>query len=128
MTTDAYSECVRDHFEHPRHVGILNHPDAKGYAENPVSGASLVLYLAICDQVIQEAVFQAQGCAATIACGSMLTVLLIGKSLQEAKMLMRDDIEIALGGLPPTRKHAADLAIDVVRSAIAEYASCVSAS
>jgi len=126
--TDAYSECVRDHFEHPRHVGVLDHPDAKGYAENPVSGASLVLYLAVCDNVIQQAVFQAQGCAATIACGSMLTVLLIGKSIDDAKMLTRDDIEVALGGLPPTRKHAADLAVDVVRSALAEYAFCFSAS
>jgi nitrogen fixation NifU-like protein len=125
---EAYSECVRDHFEHPRHVGTLDQPDAMGTAENPVSGASLVLYLAVCENVIKQAFFQAQGCAATIACGSMLTVLLIGKSIDDAKMLTRDDVEIALGGLPPTRKHAADLAIDVVRSALAEYALSISAS
>ncbi|MBT3603086.1 MAG: iron-sulfur cluster assembly scaffold protein [Candidatus Latescibacteria bacterium] len=119
--TDAYSECVRDHFEHPRHVGSLEHPDAVGYFENPASGASMVIHLAICKNVIHQAVFQSQGCAATIACGSVSTVLLTDKTLDEAYRLSRDDVEGALGGLPSTRKHAADLAIGAVRSALADF-------
>lgn len=119
--TDAYSDRVRDHFEHPRHVGALENPDAVGFFENPASGASMVIHLAICDQVIQQVLFQSQGCAATIACGSVSTELLTCKTLDEAKKLTRDDVEAALGGLPPTRKHAADLAIAAVRSALADY-------
>lgn len=125
---DAYSECVRDHFEHPRHVGALTHPDAVGAVENPVTGASLVLHLAICRQVIQMAVFQAQGCAATIACGSVLTVLLGEKTLDDAQSMTRDHVEVALDGLPPTKKHAADLAIDALESALADFACRSSAS
>ena len=124
---DAYSEGVRDHFEHPRHVGSLKHPDAIGAVENPVTGASLVLHLAICDRAIESAVFKAQGCAATIACGSVLTVLLNQKTIDHAQTITRDQIEVALGGLPPTRKHAADLAVDALQSALADLERRLSA-
>jgi len=118
---DAYSECVRDHFERPRRVGRLKDPSAVGQVENPVSGASLILQLIISRNVISDAAFQAQGCAATIACGSMLANMLVDKPLHWARVLTRDDVEEALGGLPATRKHAADLAIDGLRTALRDY-------
>lgn len=116
--SDAYSTILRDHFEHPRNVGTLQTPDAVGYAENPASGATLSLHLALKNGVIDRAVFQAQGCAATIASGSVLTEWVMGKPPDEARKISRTDIEAALGGLPPTRKHAADLAVDAVRAAL----------
>lgn len=116
--SDAYSTILRDHFEHPRNVGTLQTPDAVGYAENPASGATLSLHLALKNGVIERAVFQAQGCAATIASGSVLTEWVMGKPPDEARKISRTDIEAALGGLPPTRKHAADLAVDAVRVAL----------
>ena len=126
--SDAYSTILRDHFEHPRNVGTLQTPDAVGYAENPASGATLSLHLALKNGVINRAVFQlfrpalcflkAQGCAATIASGSVLTEWVMGKPPDEARKISRTDIEAALGGLPPTRKHAADLAVDAVRAAL----------
>ncbi len=116
--SDSYSTIVRDHFEHPRNVGTLDAPDAMGFAENPASGATLALHLAIKDGVIDRAVFQAQGCAATIASGSVLTEWVIGKTPVRASKITRSDIESALGGLPPTRKHAADLAVDAVHAAL----------
>ena len=118
---DAYSECVRDHFERPRRVGPLKDASAVGQVENPVSGASLILQLIIARNVISDAAFQAQGCAATIACGSMLAEMLVGKPLDMARVLTRDDVEEALGGLPATRKHAADLAIEGLRTALIDY-------
>ena len=116
--SDAYSTILRDHFEHPRNVGTLQTPDAVGYAENPASGTTLSLHLALKNGVIDRAVFQAQGCAATIASGSVLTEWVMGKPPDEARKISRTDIEAALGGLPPTRKHAADLAVDAVRAAL----------
>ena len=120
--SDGYSTIVRDHFEHPRNVGALDTPNALGFAENPASGATLSLHLAIKDGVIDRALFRAQGCAATIASGSVLTEWVIGKTPHQACKITRADIETALGGLPPTRKHAADLAVDVVHNALDKQA------
>lgn len=120
--SDGYSKVVRDHFEHPRNVGALDTPDAIGYAENPASGATLSLHLAIKDGVIDRARFLAQGCAATIASGSVLTEWVVGKTPIQACKIARADIETALDGLPPTRKHAADLAVDAVHNALGRLA------
>ena len=119
---DGYSDIARDHFEHPRNAGAMKCPDAMGTVENPVSGASIVLYLRLADGAIAQVMFQAQGCAATIAAGSITTELLAGKTPEDARALTRVHIETALGGLPPTRKHAADLAIDAVRAALSDLA------
>jgi NifU-like protein involved in Fe-S cluster formation len=120
---DAYTHIVLDHFNYPRNVGALENPDAIGQAENPVSGATIVLHLRVLKNQIDRATFQSQGCTATIAASSMLTELLPGRTLEEAEQLSRVDIEQALGGLPPTRKHAADLAADVARAAVQDYRS-----
>ena len=116
--SDGYSKSVRDHFEHPRNVGVLDNPDAVGTAENPASGATMMIYLSLTNRVVGCATFQAQGCAATIAAGSVLTEMVIGKEPEQICQIGRLDIEEALGGLPPTRKHSADLAIDAVRMAL----------
>ena len=50
---EAYTDIVLDHFNHPRNVGMLEDPDAVGRAENPVSGATIALYLRILDGQIQ---------------------------------------------------------------------------
>ena len=68
-----------------------------------------------------RATFQCQGCAASIAASSMLVEMLAGRTVDGAEGISRDEIECALGGLPPTRKHAAALAEDAVRAAVADY-------
>jgi len=121
MSRSAYSEVVLDHFKNPRNVGILVNPDAFGKAENPASGASIQLFLEIKGQRVFRATFQAQGCTATIAASSVLTEMLIGLTIDEIETISRLEIEKILDGLPPTRKHAADLAKDVARSAAKNY-------
>ena len=119
--SEAYSEVVLDHFRNPCNVGIFQNPDGVGKVENPASGASIELYLRIEDRVVVEARFQSQGCTATIAASSMLTTLVAGRSVEEAEGISRGEIEQALGGLPPTKKHAAALAEDAVRAAISDF-------
>ena len=114
---DAYSEITLDHFEHPRNVGELEAANVIGRSENPASGASLELYFEIVEQDrIARATFQAHGCAATIAAGSVATELLVGRRLQDG-VLTRDELAEALGSLPQARKHAYRLVTDAVLSA-----------
>ena len=88
-----------------------------GKAENPASGADLEIYLKIVEgDRIERATFRAYGCTATIAAGSVATELLPGRTLSD-DALTRDELETALGGLPPARKHAYRLVTDAVKSA-----------
>ena len=119
--SEAYSATVLDHFNNPRNVGENTDADGIARVENPVTGATLELYLDISGDQIRKAVFKSLGCTATIAAGSILTELVHGLRVEDAGAITKSDIETALGGLPPTRKHAASLAADTIRAAVANY-------
>lgn len=116
-----YSDIVQDHFDNPRNVGALDQADAEAEVSNPACGDIMHLYLRIDDDRIVEAKFQTQGCPAAIAAGSMTTELLIGRTLAEAGRLNRDEVNNALGGLPPQKMHSSVLTEDAIQAALANY-------
>jgi len=67
---------------------------------------------------ITAAKIKASGCPPTLAAASVLTELIIGRSLQEIGTLTREDVAGALGQLPPAKAHCAVLAIDALRAAM----------
>jgi nitrogen fixation protein NifU and related proteins len=113
-----YSPQVLDHFQNPRNSGDIDDPDAVAEIENPACGDILRLSLKITAARIEKARFKAKGCVAAMACGSVLTELVTGKSLNQASRLNREDIAAALGGLPPASTHAAQLAVDAISEAL----------
>jgi NifU-like protein involved in Fe-S cluster formation len=62
--------------------------------------------------------FKAQGCVTAIACSSVLTELVQGKSIEEARRITPTQISDALGGLPPATSHGAQLAWDALQAAL----------
>jgi nitrogen fixation NifU-like protein len=113
-----YSAQLLDHFQNPRNAGEISDADAVAEIENPVCGDVLRLTLKQSEGRITQVRFKARGCVAAIACGSALTELAVGKTLDEAKNLRREDISIAVGGLPSASTHAAQLALDALLAAL----------
>ena len=48
-----YSDKVMDHFQHPRNVGKMEHPDGLGKEGNPVCGDVMELAIRVKDDVIE---------------------------------------------------------------------------
>ena len=113
-----YSRIFKDHIDKPRNAGELPEANAVSEEVNPVCGDRLRLMLRIRDRRIEAAGFLAYGCPPTLVCGSMLTELLTGKTVDEAMRLSRAELVAAVGGLPSRKQHAAALAIEALRSAI----------
>ncbi len=111
-----YSELLLDHFRNPRNAGELPPPAITVEVSNPACGDILRLSARFEDGAVAEARYKAKGCTASIACGSALTELLIGKSRAEAARLGPADVERAVGGLSAESRHAAALCLDAVRS------------
>lgn len=114
-----YSAKVLEHLAAPRHVGELTAPDARGESYNPVCGDRLTLTLRVRNGVIDEARFLVDGCPPSIAAGSVLTELIIGRPPAEVAQLTPRDIGVALETLPRHKEHCAILAIDALRVALA---------
>ncbi|MGB2694707.1 MAG: iron-sulfur cluster assembly scaffold protein [Dehalococcoidia bacterium] len=117
----GYSETVLDHFERPRNTGALDDANAVGYMTNPVCGDTLLLMLRIRGGRIEEARWQSDGCVASIAASSLLSELVRGMALEEARALTREAIVEALGGLPLSKLHASVLAADALQHALSDY-------
>jgi nitrogen fixation NifU-like protein len=121
----AYSPTLKDHIANPRNTGELPDANAVGEGTNPVCGDRLQLSLRISNGRVEAVRFLAYGCPPTLACGSALTELITGKSVTEAKNIIREDLVEAVGGLPLRKQHAAALAIETLRTAIESACSDV---
>jgi nitrogen fixation NifU-like protein len=117
-----YSPQVLDHFEHPRNAGAIAGADASARIENPACGDILELTMRVEEGRIAEIRFRAKGCVAAMACGSALTELVRGKSVDAAHKLTREELLQAVGGLPQASSHASHLAMDALEAALQQIA------
>ena len=109
-----YSAQVLDHFEHPRNTGQVSDADASVQVENPACGDILRLSAKIRDGHIADIRFRAKGCVPSMACASLLTEMVKGHTLAEARQLRREQLVAAAGSLPPASLHASHLALDAL--------------
>ena len=119
-TPTMYSDAVLDHFQNPRNVGTLNGATATISVENPVCGDILELSARMDAGRIAEARFRTRGCVTAMACSSLLTELLRGKTPAEVRGITPEQISETLGGLPSATFHAAQLARDAAVALIAK--------
>lgn len=117
-----YSPKLLDHFEHPRNAGDLADADARVRVENPVCGDILELFITVQTGRISDVRFRAKGCVPAMACGSLITAMVKGKSLEEARAIGKENVVKEIGGLPSASSHAAQLAIDALRAALQKLA------
>ena len=118
-----YSAQLLDHFEHPRNTGDLADPDARVRVENPACGDILELSIRVIGGRIGEIRFRAKGCVAAMACGSLITEMAAGKTIQEARAITKEQVVEEVGGLPAASGHAAQLATEALRAVVGKATS-----
>lgn len=116
-----YTEKVMDHFANPRNVGELENANGIGEVGNAKCGDIMRIYLDVQDNIIKDVKFKTFGCGAAIATSSMVTELVMGKSLEEALEISNAAVAEALDGLPPAKMHCSNLAADALHEAIKDY-------
>jgi len=115
-----YSAKVIEEAHNPTNLGRMARPDAYGVVHG-WCGDTMEVYLRLNGARIEEATFMTDGCGPTVACGSVLTRLARGMSLEEAGKIRPEDLIAALDGLPEESLHCAELAVSTLRYALERY-------
>jgi nitrogen fixation NifU-like protein len=118
MENNLYSSEVIKHFRAPLNVGEIPGADGVGEARNPDNGNVMKIWLRVKDGVIAEACFKTVGCAPVIACGSVLTDMVRGRTAEEAARVRTADVLMVLGRLPGGKMHAPRLALNALKEAL----------
>ncbi len=122
-----YNEIVLDHFQNPRNLQEMKDASALGMGASRVCGDVMTLYLKTSGEKISDASFKIMGCGAAIASGSILTDMLKGKTIDEARKITAAVLLKALGGLPNIKLHCPDLAVEALGLALKDYDAKVTA-
>ena len=85
--SSLYQQLILEHYRNPRNKAELEEKSVEIHMANPVCGDEVRLQLRIKDDLIEEAKFVGQGCSISQAAISMMTTLLYGCSLADAKIL-----------------------------------------
>jgi|SRR5208282_1014819 len=115
----VYSPELLDHFQNPRNAGEIEAPDRTARLENPACGDILELTVRLESgklegKRIADIRFRAKGCVPAMACGSAITELIKGKSVDEARQMSREELVQKVGRLPQASTHASHLAMDTL--------------
>ncbi len=116
-----YSDKVKEHFRNPKNVGEIKNADAIGEAGALSCGDKLKLYLKIENNVIKDAKFQTFGCGSAVAASSILTEMLIGKTVEEARKITNKQIADELDGLPPEKMHCSVMGREALEDALKNF-------
>ena len=113
---DLYREQLLDHYRSPRNFGLAERFDRQERGHNPLCGDDLTVQLDVDKGMVTAMRFTGHGCAISIAAASLLSEVVVGKTVEEVSQLQRGDVETLLGTtLPPVRLKCGLLALKAVQ-------------
>jgi len=116
----VYSEAVAEHIISPRNMGYLDDSDGSARITGPC-GDTMEITLKVRNDTVTDCAFTTDGCATTIASGSMVSELSKGKNIVRALGISQQEVLSALGGLPEESEHCALLAANALKEALKDY-------
>ncbi len=95
MSMDSmYQQIILDHYKNPQHRGLPEDFDAEVHHVNPTCGDEVTLRLRLADGTVAELGWDGEGCSISQASTSVMTELVLGKSVDEALALQRKFLQL----------------------------------
>ncbi len=86
---ELYQQIILDHNKNPKNYGQLENYNYTSEGYNPLCGDRLNVYLQIEDDKIRDIHFVGSGCAISKASASVMTTVLKGKTIAEAREIFK---------------------------------------
>ena len=118
-----YKEIILDYYKNPRNRGSLESPQSISRDSNPLCGDVVEMQLKFLNGKVSEIRFNGDGCAISQASASMLTELVMDKSIDEVRKIDKTILLENLGSpnLGAVRIKCALLPLKVMKTALYQY-------
>lgn len=102
-----YNKIVKDYFEKPINLGIIEDANAIGIIENKICSDIIKIYIQVDkNNIIKDAKFEAKGCPPVITSCCEVTKIIKNMKVEDAKNVDAELIAKNLGGLPKEKNIA----------------------
>ena len=118
---DLYQDVILDHSKNPRNFGHAEDANHHADGNNPLCGDKVTVYLKVDDDIIQDVTFEARGCAISVASASMMTELVKGKTVGEARAVFEQFRDLVTRKDPPTDDDLASIDKLAVLTGVREF-------
>ena len=119
MTRELFEHYLRDEAR----LGPVPDGAFTGAAGGAACGDLSRLSLVLDEGRVAEVTFDAEGCGATRAATAAVAEMVDGEAVIDAMRIGTDEVDEAVGGLTPAKRHAAQLAADALHRALASAAA-----
>lgn len=89
-----YQEVILDHYKRPQHKGLAATYDAQVHHVNPSCGDEITLNVTLDQDQVASITWDGVGCSISQASVSILSDLLLGKSISEAELILNNFTEL----------------------------------
>ena len=92
-----YQEIILDHYKNPHHKGLREPFEAEVHHVNPTCGDEVTLRVHLSEGTVQDVSYDALGCSISQAAASVMTDLVIGKTVDEAMQIHGEFLALMQG-------------------------------
>ena len=94
---NLYQEIILDHYKNPHHKGLREPFEAEVHHVNPTCGDEVTLRVHLSEGMVQDVSYDALGCSISQAAASVMTDLVIGKTVDEAMQIHGEFLALMQG-------------------------------
>ena len=92
-----YQEIILDHYKNPHHKGLREPFEAEVHHVNPTCGDEVTLRVHLSEGMVEDVSYDALGCSISQAAASVMTDLVIGKTVDEAMQIHGEFLALMQG-------------------------------
>lgn len=116
-----YSNKVMEEFYNPQNYGVIKGASGVGKVTSDVGSEIIKIFIKVEKDRIVDAEFQTFGGVVAIACSSIATTLMIGKSLKEIRNITANSILEIAGEVPENKMYIVQAVVSAMYASVDSY-------
>ena len=116
-----YSSKIMEEFYNPQNYGVIKGASGVGKVTSDVGSEIIKIFIKVEDDKIIDAQFQTFGGVVAIACSSIATTLMIGKTLRQVRNITTNTILEIVGEVPENKMYILQAVVSAIYASVDSY-------